>query len=162
MKREEAVKARPVNLTIPQELLDQIDRAAALENRSRSEFIREAVRGYMREKGLMDTAALGRYRKAVSGIEERQEEGAMRIEGKEVTPIVIGMPPGGSCGFLGLPGEVRLVNTGKALVAAYREVGGDRYYLVGKARLEPAGIALTGGWFTVLEARPVRGKRQSA
>jgi len=153
--------ARAVNLTIPRGLVEQIDRAAAMEKRSRSEFIREAVRIYMREKGYLGPKALARYRETLQGIEGRRDAGGrVEIEGVAVEPLVVGMPPGGSCGFPGLPREVRLVNRGRTLLAAYREVGGARYYLVGRARLEPSGRALSTGWFTIRTDSSPRGSKR--
>ena len=39
-----------VMLSLPQELLKEIDQSAMAEHRSRSEFVREAVRSYLEEK----------------------------------------------------------------------------------------------------------------
>lgn len=39
-----------VNISFTEELLADIDRAAREESRSRSEFIREAARGYIRTR----------------------------------------------------------------------------------------------------------------
>ena len=40
--------SRVVNLTLPAGLLEEIDRAARAEHRTRSELIREAIRRYLR------------------------------------------------------------------------------------------------------------------
>lgn len=39
--------SKVINITLPERLLQQIDRAAKQEERSRSEFFREAVRRYL-------------------------------------------------------------------------------------------------------------------
>ncbi len=44
------MKAATFNLSMPRELLKRMDLEAAREARSRSEFIREAVRGYLDRK----------------------------------------------------------------------------------------------------------------
>ena len=153
MPQKRVGRAQPVNLTMAPELLEQIDRAAALENRTRSEFIREVVRLYMREKGMVAPGALVRYRNATVAIGREME-----IDGRKVRPIATGMPPGASCGFPALPDSVRLANTGRSLAAVYEEIGGERYYLVGRARLEPSGISISTGWFTIPALRQARRK----
>jgi metal-responsive CopG/Arc/MetJ family transcriptional regulator len=49
-----------INITLPSELLKQIDEAAAAEHRSRSEYIREATRRYLTD-GVWE-----RYQRIVS------------------------------------------------------------------------------------------------
>ena len=40
-----------ITISLPKEFLEMVDAAAKMEHRSRSELIREAVRGYLSKKG---------------------------------------------------------------------------------------------------------------
>ncbi|MBI2863067.1 MAG: ribbon-helix-helix protein, CopG family [Chloroflexi bacterium] len=54
---------RKVMITLPQDFLDEMDKAAYREHRNRSEFIREAVRHYMartEERAEARSEAIGR------------------------------------------------------------------------------------------------------
>ncbi|OGI03307.1 MAG: hypothetical protein A2104_01520 [Candidatus Melainabacteria bacterium GWF2_32_7] len=44
-----------VLISMPDEFLDKIDNVAASEQRTRSELIREALRGYIRRNNLINT-----------------------------------------------------------------------------------------------------------
>jgi len=44
---ESAVSAKVINISLPEELLTEIDEFAQLERRTRSEFFREAARQYI-------------------------------------------------------------------------------------------------------------------
>ena len=44
------MRSRVVNMTIPTELIEQIDAAAAAEGRTRSELVREAARRYVKAR----------------------------------------------------------------------------------------------------------------
>ena len=44
------MRSRVVNMTIPTDLIEQIDAAAAAEGRTRSELVREAARRYIKER----------------------------------------------------------------------------------------------------------------
>ena len=44
-----------VLISMPDEFLDKIDNVAASEQRTRSELIREALRGYIRRNNLIST-----------------------------------------------------------------------------------------------------------
>jgi len=44
-----------VLISMPDEFLDRIDNVAASEQRTRSELIREALRGYIRRSNLIST-----------------------------------------------------------------------------------------------------------
>ncbi len=56
-----------VMISMPEELLAEIDKAAAEENRSRSEFLREAVRLYLKvRKAKITPSQDPRIRKAIA------------------------------------------------------------------------------------------------
>jgi len=44
------VAARIINMTVPEQLLRDVDQAAKIEGRTRSELFREAVRRYLQER----------------------------------------------------------------------------------------------------------------
>lgn len=47
---ESAVSAKVINISLPEELLGEIDEFAKLERRTRSEFFREAARQYIESR----------------------------------------------------------------------------------------------------------------
>lgn len=61
-----------INFSIPTALLRQMDRAAQVESRNRSEFLREAVRQYMqeREERKQDFALIRRSAERINMTEE--------------------------------------------------------------------------------------------
>ncbi|MFN4217696.1 MAG: CopG family ribbon-helix-helix protein [Candidatus Bipolaricaulia bacterium] len=50
--------SRIVNMTVPEELLKEVDAVARAEGRTRSELFREAVRRYVQERCTKDASRL--------------------------------------------------------------------------------------------------------
>jgi metal-responsive CopG/Arc/MetJ family transcriptional regulator len=49
---------RIINMTVPEELLREVDEVAKAEGRTRSELLREAVRRYVQERHTKDSSQL--------------------------------------------------------------------------------------------------------
>ena len=65
-------------VTIPDEFLDEVDARAQAEHRSRSELVREALRGYLRSGGRRgDISDRPEFKKAI----QLQDEMRRRLEG---------------------------------------------------------------------------------
>jgi len=72
--------AKTIGFSVPPELVDEVERLAAEEGRSKSELFREMVRVYKRERELSvfeDLAAYGRERARMRGV--RSEEDVERL-----------------------------------------------------------------------------------
>lgn len=66
-------------VTIPDEFLEEVDARAEAEHRSRSELVREALRGYLRSGGRMeDISNRPEFKKAIQFQDEmrRRHEGS--------------------------------------------------------------------------------------
>ncbi|OGH94564.1 MAG: hypothetical protein A2039_08080 [Candidatus Melainabacteria bacterium GWA2_34_9] len=57
-----------VLISMPDEFLDRIDNVAASEQRTRSELIREALRGYIRRNNLISTETSERKAKVLESM----------------------------------------------------------------------------------------------
>ena len=65
-------------VTIPDDFLKEVDARAKAEHRSRSELVREALRGYLRSGGRMgDISDRPEFKKAI----QLQDEMRRRLEG---------------------------------------------------------------------------------
>jgi CopG family transcriptional regulator/antitoxin EndoAI len=62
------MKTKIVNLSFPEDMLDEMDKAAKQEFRSRSDLVREAVRRYLLRKELNDQYAYGESKAKEFGI----------------------------------------------------------------------------------------------
>jgi metal-responsive CopG/Arc/MetJ family transcriptional regulator len=54
-KKKERIIMAKVLISMPDEFLERIDNVAASEQRTRSELIREALRGYIKRTNLMNS-----------------------------------------------------------------------------------------------------------
>lgn len=52
--------SRVINISLPEELLKEVDRVARKERRTRSEFFREAARRYLETRGVASWTATDR------------------------------------------------------------------------------------------------------
>ena len=65
-------------VTVPEEFLEEVDARAKAEHRSRSELVREALRGYLRSGGRRgDISDRPEFKKAI----QLQDEMRRRLEG---------------------------------------------------------------------------------
>ena len=75
-----------VMISLPEPFLEEIDRQAKVEHRSRSEFLREAVRFYLRaQEGRLPPAELPQVQRAV-GVQDRL---AQAMTGSEVDSVEV-------------------------------------------------------------------------
>ena len=62
------LKTKTINLSLPEELLKDIDRAAKAESRTRSDFLRESVRQRVLKRDLDELNASGRVQATKLGL----------------------------------------------------------------------------------------------
>jgi metal-responsive CopG/Arc/MetJ family transcriptional regulator len=82
------VRSKVINITLPEDLLDEIDQAAQEERRTRSEYLREAARLYMATKPVRE-ARTRTWLKEVSDVvtDPRKGTGAQRRQGSADTAV---------------------------------------------------------------------------
>jgi metal-responsive CopG/Arc/MetJ family transcriptional regulator len=73
------VRSKVINITLPEDLLEEIDEAAAEERRTRSEYLREAARLYMATKPVRQ-ARSRTWMKEVSDSVHDSRRGGKRSE----------------------------------------------------------------------------------
>jgi metal-responsive CopG/Arc/MetJ family transcriptional regulator len=69
MKGVAAMAIKVINISLPEELLRQIDEAAAKENRGRSEFLRESARQRISDQRWRALQRIGMERARALGIQ---------------------------------------------------------------------------------------------
>lgn len=72
-----------INISLPEELLREIDEVAALEHRTRSELLRESARRYIRLRQ--------EWREIQSVVAERAKEAGIRTE-QDVEDLIDSLP----------------------------------------------------------------------
>jgi metal-responsive CopG/Arc/MetJ family transcriptional regulator len=73
------VRSKVINITLPEDLLEEIDQAAQEERRTRSEYLREAARLYMATKPVRQ-ARTRTWMKEVSDVVTDPRKGSKRNE----------------------------------------------------------------------------------
>jgi metal-responsive CopG/Arc/MetJ family transcriptional regulator len=71
------VRSKVINITLPEDLLEEIDQAAQEERRTRSEYLREAARLYMATKPVREVRSRT-WMREVSDVVNDPRRGAKR------------------------------------------------------------------------------------
>ncbi len=79
------IMSKRIILSMPEEFLEAVDAEAEAEHRSRSEFVREALREYMVSRGRAGSAGVSRAEEAARKLAEaRHKSGDKAVKGSEI------------------------------------------------------------------------------
>jgi metal-responsive CopG/Arc/MetJ family transcriptional regulator len=94
------VRSKVINITLPEDLLEEIDEAAQEERRTRSEYLREAARLYMATKPVRQ-ARSRTWMKEVSDVVNDSRRGGKRNEATVNETIIQAVREARESGLLG-------------------------------------------------------------
>jgi metal-responsive CopG/Arc/MetJ family transcriptional regulator len=94
------VRSKVINITLPEDLLEEIDEAAQEERRTRSEYLREAARLYMATKPVRQ-ARSRTWMKEVSDVVHDPRRGSKRGEAAVNETIIQAVREARESGLLG-------------------------------------------------------------
>jgi metal-responsive CopG/Arc/MetJ family transcriptional regulator len=94
------VRSKVINITLPEDLLEEIDQAALEERRTRSEYLREAARLYMATKPVRQ-ARSRTWMKEVSDVVNDPRRGAKRSDAAVNETIIQAVREARESGLLG-------------------------------------------------------------
>lgn len=69
------MRSKVINITLPEDLLEEIDQAAEEERRTRSEYLREAARLYMATKPVRQSRSRNWMREVSDAVNEPRRGG---------------------------------------------------------------------------------------
>jgi Arc/MetJ-type ribon-helix-helix transcriptional regulator len=74
------VRSKVINITLPEDLLEEIDQAAEEERRTRSEYLREAARLYMATRPIRDARSRTWMKEVTDRVTEARKGGSKRTD----------------------------------------------------------------------------------
>lgn len=94
------MRSKVINITLPEDLLEEIDLAAQEERRTRSEYLREAARLYMATKPVRE-ARSRTWMKEVSDVVNEPRRGGKRSDAAVNETIIKAVREARESGLLG-------------------------------------------------------------